>query len=226
MIALPENSGIGGAINFGVRTTLERRRVDWFLLLDQDTCFPEGAIELFLKEVADVPDSSRIAVFGFNYVLHRFNRLRPYNNSGRPKIKGHMITSGSMVRAQILRTIPVDEGLFLYFVDVDYAYRVRQQGWKLCIVRHAFIDHMEGLMARSPSGRPRYFVPPERLFYIARNSLIVSHRWVTVRPLSVPLYQLLMNWAAGAEPARSTIFALKGVRAFFSGRREGPYSST
>jgi len=225
VVALPENSGIGTAINRGVKAILEKREVDWFLLLDQDTYFAEGAFELFLKEVADVPDSSRIAIFGFNYVLHRFNRLRPHNNSNRPKVKGHMITSGSLVRAQVIKTIPVDEGLFLYFVDVDYAYRVRKQGWKICVARHAFIDHMEGLVTVSRTGRPRYFVPPERLFYMARNSLTVSQRYLTVRPLSIPPYQLLMNLAARAEPIRSANFALKGIVAFIRGRREGPYSS-
>jgi hypothetical protein len=50
-----------------------------------------------------------------------------------------------MVRRDVLDSVGLlDEGFYMYCEDVDWCYRMRQHGWRVCYVPHAVITHAIG----------------------------------------------------------------------------------
>lgn len=221
LLRLDRNRGIGGAINEAVEIFRKEGSVGWILLLDQDTRFYDDSFRELHRELANLRESSRIAVIGFNYVTHYFNRLGYHNASDAPKPMRVTITSGSLILFSLLSSTPLDEGLFLHGTDTDYCYLVRRRGYVILGLRTAFIDHWESEL-RVTRGSRRWYMEPDRLFYVTRNSFTTFSRYSAVRPLLYALYLLFMNLVANEEPLASVQYAWHGLSAFLRGERSGP----
>jgi GT2 family glycosyltransferase len=221
LLRLDRNRGIGGAVNEAVEIFRKADLADWILLLDQDTRFYDESFRELHRELASIDEAGRIAVIGFNYVTHYFNRLGYRNASGGPKPLRVMITSGSLIRLSLLCSAPLDEGLFLHGTDTDYCYLVRRRGHVILGLRSAFIDHRESEQRVIGDSR-RWYIEPDRLFYVTRNSFITFGRYSAVRPLLFALYLLFMNLVAHEEPLASVRYAWYGFSAFLKGERSGP----
>jgi GT2 family glycosyltransferase len=221
LVRLDRNRGIGGAINVAVEMFRKEGLVDWILLLDQDTRFYGDSFRELHRELANLRESSRIAIIGFNYVTHYFNRPGYHNASNGPKPMRVTITSGSLFRLSLLASTPLDEGLFLHGTDTDYCYLIRGRGDVILGLRSAFIDHRESEY-RMTGGSPRWYMEPDRLFYVTRNSFTTLVRYSAVRPLMYALYLLFMNLVAHEESLASIRYAWRGLSAFLKGERSGP----
>jgi rhamnosyltransferase len=221
LVRLGSNLGIGDAINRGVATLQAEHRAEWILLLDQDTGFYPDSFDQLGRELSGIEAGDRIAVIGFNYRTHHFNREGSHNPSGRPAAMRMTITSGSLVRASILAEQPLDGGLYLYAVDTEYCYRLRNRGYEILVLAAAAIDHRESERL-VVNGAPRWFLQPYRLFYVTRNSFTVSSRYSSLRPALFSLYLVYMNLVAHVDPRASTGYAFRGFLAFLRGDRTGP----
>jgi len=78
-----------------------------------------------------------------------------------------------LLRDKMLRAIgPMDEGYFLYFEDVEYCWRARQAGWRICLAPTARAVHFRGgsgPVKASQSARKRlpsyYYASRTRVLY-------------------------------------------------------------
>lgn len=221
LIPLGRNLGLGAAINLGVASLCKEVHPDWILLLDQDTRFFANSFERLYQEFEGRVSGARIGLIGFNYETHYFNHLGLHNRSNGPASMRVMITSGSLVRTSLLVQNPLDEGFFIYQLDAEYSYRLRRLGWKIVVSRWALIDHQESESRRYGTGT-RWYLEPSRFYYVARNSLVVSAKYRTLRPALFVPYLLAMNLLAGEQPIASLMQALRGTVAFLTGKRAGP----
>jgi GT2 family glycosyltransferase len=114
---------------------------------------------------------------------------------------------------------PPDDGLFMYFEDVDWSLRAQAAGWRTILVPAAHAVHD----ARYEHGR-RIFSPPA-IYYMTRNRLLLGRRWGT--PVATCAAAVtwggrqLVKCRSAADAARVTLAVTAGLVHGLAGRR-GP----
>jgi rhamnosyltransferase len=210
VIRLDHNSGLATALNIGVRTCLAKSSADWVLLLDQDTCFFADSFQRLAEEVATISPQRLPGVIAFNGLHRRGTQTLLGNQSGRPILKSTVMTSGSFVSREVLRNTPLDETLFLYYVDIDFCYRVHEAGYSVLQLYTSRIDNQEGqVIVRG--GRSFYYLEPERLYYLVRDGIKVFRRYRFLFDLVYPTWALCIALAVHVSPIRSVVEFSRGV---------------
>lgn len=178
VLALPTNTGFAGAANAGARAT-DRCLV---VVLNSDARPQPGWLEALLTEV----DDSDVWAWG-SVLVDPGGLIESAGDGWR-----HGTTAYKLLRGQDLAALPArpyevfaapgaaplfrrdvllelggyDERFFLYYEDIDLAWRARLRGYRAVLVPGARVTHELGA-----SGRPF-----RTWFHIARNSL-----WCGVR---------------------------------------------
>jgi GT2 family glycosyltransferase len=94
-----------------------------------------------------------------------------------------------MIRREVIERIgPLDDGFFMYFEDVEFAFRAREAGWEILHEPAARVVHLRGgsspvkSHARLRKRLPRYFYESRtRYFYklYGRTGLLAANSWWT-----------------------------------------------
>lgn len=197
-LALPENAvvmvpdenlGLGGAYN---------RAADWartqgathLLLLDQDSV-AEPRLVAALATAFDQPGpvaaagalwrDRRTGQEGFFVRLTRWGARKFSPKDPGPVPVDFLISSGSLISLDAMNRIGgFDEALFVEHVDTDWCLRARAMGYGLYGVARARLDHAFGDATLTPAAlggsRSLFLYPPERNYYLLRNSIILWRR--------------------------------------------------
>jgi rhamnosyltransferase len=166
---LPENQGIGAALNAG----LERAREGgyrWLLTMDQDSRADPGMVEAFRRSAVDHPDRECLAP---TLIV---NGVR--GSAGDAEVR-YAITSGSIVDLRLLERVgPFDESMFIDCVDFDFCLRVRAGGGRIFRVGDALLHHELGERRQVPGPLARFYTqhPPARRYYMFRNYCVLAMR--------------------------------------------------
>ncbi len=183
------NLGLGAAYNLAAAAA-RARGATHLLLLDQDSVPAAGMVGALLRAFDSTGPVAaagplwrdrrggedgffvRLATFGIR-------KFRPPPGAVVPV--DFLISSGSLISLAALAEIgPFDAELFIDQVDTDWAFRARARGWRLRGVADARLDHAfgQGMLAGSvfTFGRRVFLYPPERNYYLLRNSLILWRR--------------------------------------------------
>ena len=167
LIALRENIGYAGALNFGIKYALDNS-ADYLFLLNNDTIIPDGVLRQLLSVIESdlkigivapkiLYNNDRKIVFALGD--KRF-RLVPvpigygYRRKDRPQYTGEMefdyVTGCAMlVRAEVFnKTGLFNEAYFMYFEDADFCYRVREAGFRIVCYGNAIIFHKASLSVK------------------------------------------------------------------------------
>lgn len=179
LLRLPENRGVGVALNLGVKFALLRYLPSYVLLLDQDSIVPKDT----LPQVIEIFEKREEV--GLIYLSPQQNR------EGSPEEVEVAWTSGSVIRSEILRAIQFREDFFIDQIDHDFSYNIRKLNYKIIELKVGLVHNLgkvKSLTELSPPYRFLYsavskalkwphtgptFEPPFRMYYIARNSLIL-----------------------------------------------------
>jgi rhamnosyltransferase len=188
MLKQDKNLGLGAAYN---------RAADWarerggrhLLLLDQDSVAAPGMVAALLQAFTQPGPvaaggpfwrDSRTGEDGFFLRHARWGTRRYKPAAGEIVAVDFLISSGSLISLDALTDIgPFDEKLFIEHVDTDWTLRARAKGYRLYGVADARLDHAfgEATLTALPFGRRRLFLyPPERNYYLLRNSIALWHR--------------------------------------------------
>lgn len=227
------NLGLGAAYNLAARWASERGATH-LLLLDQDSVAAPGMVALLLegfKQPGPVAASgplwrdSRTGDDGFFVRAGlRWRMRRSAPRAGEIIAVDFLISSGSLISLGAFAGVgPFDEMLFIDHIDTDWALRALAKGYRLYGVADARLEHVfgEAVLSLSSLGlRRRVFLyPPERNYYLLRNSLVlwrrryVPWRWFfrdARRTLALMLFYLV------CVPPR-----LERLRAMFRALRDG-----
>ncbi|WP_336856751.1 glycosyltransferase [Sinomonas albida] len=183
------NRGIAAALNTGVREVLDAPEIEYVITLDQDSELPTHYVEKFLCEQAANDLSNQTTGIlcpermDGRRVATRRNGAAPYDP----------MQSGMFIPLSTFRKVGLfDESLFIDAVDSDFALRTRKSGLDVEFVRDTDLQH--GLGEQIPAtifgrnlrwrGATKFFSSHSatRLYYIARNHLIVNVRFLGFDP--------------------------------------------
>lgn len=242
LLVQPRNLGLAAAQNIGI---------DWarangyrqVLLLDQDSEPGEGMVAALQHALATLSASGKVAAVGPRFHDLREDRDAPFVRLGFPFNRkswcavgtpyvacDFLISSGALIPMTVLDQVgPMDAGLFIDNVDMEWGFRAQAQGYALYGVCAAKMHHRLG-DARHPLPLGGHIVVhgPLRLYYMMRNRVWlyqmphVPSIWKAQDMLRVPAKLLLFGVLIG--PRRRNLHSmLRGLWDGLRGRRgEGP----
>jgi rhamnosyltransferase len=180
------NEGIARALNQGVQCALGKG-FQWLLTLDHDSEATPGLVAKLVRAYAVLKQR------GFDKV--GIVAANPFDRNGQVYLEGypprenderlieirHCRSSGSLISRLAFDSVGFfDEKLFVYYVDDDFCFRLRQNGLKMFLCPAAVLTHSEGQKTRVRFlGRTPLYdnYSPEARYYIARNSVHMFKRY-------------------------------------------------
>ena len=141
-LPLEANMGVAHALNIGIEAALSQH-AQFVLLMDQDSIATKGMVQKLLTgywklmqrgcHVAAVGPklrdaNSRSRSYHRRFALWRVTRA-PRSQSDEPVCVDYLITSGSLIPAQVIRDIgSMDASLFIDHVDTEWILRAKAKG--------------------------------------------------------------------------------------------------
>jgi GT2 family glycosyltransferase len=231
------NLGYAAGNNLGIRRALERG-ADWVVLLNNDATVaadfmagfhaalaarPSAGILAGKVLYADRPDVIQFAGQRVSTLVGYSGRPRGYGRRDGPRYDEVRPTGravGALMaisRKAIERAGLLDEDLFAYVEDVDWALRVRAAGLEVVFAPHARAWHS---VSASTGGEQH---STATLYYGIRNTVTVLERHRPLAPPAAALrrFAILATFSAHAlsRPARGR--ALRAVRDGYRDARHG-----
>ncbi len=237
LIEAGENLGYAGGNNLGIRHAL-LRGATWVMLVNNDATVAPEVIEGFLAAArerpragilagkvyfADRPQTIWFAGQRVSELLGYSGRPRGYGRADGPRYRSVADTGravGALMaisREALDRVGLLEEDLFAYVEDVDWALRVRQAGLEVVFAPGARAWHR---VSASTGGEA---ASTHTLYYGVRNTVIVLERR---RPLVAPATVLrratiLLVFTLHALTRADRRGALRAVRQGFDDARRG-----
>lgn len=187
LIRSAENTGFSGGNNTGIKAL----KAEHYLLLNSDTLVRKGAITLLLeaaKKNASVglvsprlewpdtvpqescfrfhsPISELISSANTGFVTRFFQSYKvAFEVTEEAACYDWTSFACVLVKAKVFKDVGLmDDGYFMYFEDVAFAYKAQQNGWKVLNVPDAHVVHLRGgsspvkSQARQRKRLPRYY---------------------------------------------------------------------
>jgi rhamnosyltransferase len=190
VMGLPDNLGIGAALNVGVQLALLEDPA-WIMTMDQDTLVGDGAVAGILRDYSALDERLKMkcGVLALRphpqpasiWLTRYAESLLQLRERGEFTERRGVITSGNLVRADLARQIRFNEALFIDQVDFDFCYSLRRLGHIVLQQKAITMDHVLGEHYRDV-GRVHPYENAQRLYYIVRNSsYLVLRRRLLVR---------------------------------------------
>ncbi|MFM0170064.1 glycosyltransferase family 2 protein [Paraburkholderia sediminicola] len=184
-----ENAGIATAINQGVEALI-RGGFDMAIIFDQDS-EPPASLFTELPKVIDAANASgeRVALAGPAYEDARLRGLAPFvrfkwgtlerivPQGDQPIEVDFLISSGSCINLRWWSSIgPMDDALFIDFVDLEWCVRAKQKGYRVLGVPWVHMSHELGGEPVRVLGRAYPMHSPLRHYYLFRNAVVLIGR--------------------------------------------------
>lgn len=224
------NVGIATALNLGIEA-LRFEGMDLALLFDQDSNPSDTVLVELPAVVAKANDAGdRVALVGPAYddprlggvapfVRFRHWRLERVVPAGQEPIDvDFLITSGSCINLRYWSAVgPMDDALFIDFVDLEWCVRAKQKGYRVLGVPWIRMSHELGGEPVRIFGRPYPMHGPIRHYYQFRNVVALIKRsympwsWKTTELVKLPV-RLVVYALFPAQRAQHIKMALQGLR--------------
>jgi len=236
------NIGLAAAFNRGIAWA-HQRGFSHVLLLDQDSEPTQGMVCALMQGLVASSAGRKIAAVGPRFHDAREDRYAPFVRIAFPISRkiftpgesglvgcDFLISSGSLIPMAALADIgPMDEGLFIDNVDLEWGFRALAKGYSLIGVCAATMHHRLGHgRRRLPFGLGFIVVhDPIRLYYIMRNRLLLYRLphtpavWIAQDAPRVTVKFLLFSVLVRPR-LRNVRLMLAGLRDGLLGR-SGPY---
>lgn len=207
------NLGIATALNQGVARLLALG-CEAALLFDQDSEPDDALLDALPAALfAQIRTGRRVAVVGPAYVDARLGGVAPFVRFAFPRLQrvpavgeaaldvDFLITSGSCLNLATWSDIgPMDDALFIDFVDVEWCVRARRAGYAVLGIPWLRLGHALGGEPIRILGRAYPSHGPVRHYYLFRNATALMRR--AYMPAAWKCNELLKM------PARLAIYGL------------------
>ena len=180
------NIGLAAAQNLGIEWA-RSSGYRYVLMLDQDSEPGGGIVLSLLTALQTLSATHKVAAVGPRFHDVREDRDAPFvrirfpvnrklwcESDGQPIACDFLISSGALIPMEVLDQVgPMDAGLFIDNVDLEWGFRARAHGYALYGVCTATMNHHLGDARRAlPFGLGQVVVHgPVRLYYMMRNRL-------------------------------------------------------
>jgi rhamnosyltransferase len=173
-VAHGRNVGLGAALTIAVRALPPGAEA--VLFLDQDSELPSEIVPGLVADLAD--PAVGIAAPSPWDPKHQRYYCSDARRTATVSDEEAVITSGMLVRREVLEQVPFDEDMFIDWVDVAFCLAVRRAGWRIQIDWRLRLPHEIGACeVHTRFGRTVHYshYPAWRLYWIGRNVSIL-HR--------------------------------------------------
>ncbi len=177
LVLNPANLGVASALNSGV----ERARAAgfaWVLLLDQDSDLNVGMLTSLIEVRAAYPEPARVAVIGAGFAEETGPSQVP---AAAWEDVESVITSGSLIPLSIHAALgPFRDEFFIDYVDTEYCFRARAQGYRVIRTTAPLMSHTVGAPTRHDVlGIQKWTTnhSPDRRYYMARNDTVMLREY-------------------------------------------------
>jgi N-acetylglucosaminyl-diphospho-decaprenol L-rhamnosyltransferase len=131
----------------------------------------DGTLDLACRRLFPTPARAFAQLFGLARIFPHDRRFAGYNLTYLdPDVATEVdsvVGACMLVRTAIIREIGLlDEAFFMYGEDLDWAYRVRQHGWRVWYLPHVTVHHHKrAASSQRPVPTIRAFHDAMRIFY-------------------------------------------------------------
>jgi len=186
------NLGFAAGNNLGI----EKAKGDFLFLVNNDTAFTPGLIQTLVDTLNEHPKtamvSPKICYFqnksiiqyaGYsemNYYTARNNCIGQFEKDIGQYDTGSQITGFGHGAAMMVTKMAIEsvglmrENYFLYFEELDWAARMKRQGFEIRINFQALIYHKESMSVGANSSLKAYFMNRNRILFIRQNASILQ----------------------------------------------------
>jgi rhamnosyltransferase len=187
-IELEDNLGVAEALNVGFIQAYAGG-ADSVIGFDQDSEPPVGLVSQMKQNWNNEIKLQPLLKFGAigpatcdRDGAHLLTTFAPYNwlrqrirpIPGKRWHVDHLITSGCLIpREAWEKTGPMNAGLFIDWVDVEWCGRARMAGYTLLMDGDAVLRHRIGSRSQAFMGRHFHVHAPFRHYFVLRNALII-----------------------------------------------------
>ena len=197
LVPLDKNVGIATGFNVGIDRLARGGPVpDWVLTMDQDSLLHEGAVATMLADLDRLGGgtSQRFGIVGarwstapppdevevsrpISYLRRRADAADDLGPVGEFHRRHRTISSGSLIRGEVLESVRFRDELFIDQVDTAFCFDASRLGWVVAETDAVLMDHRIGVSVER-RGSTRSYENGQRLYYIARNSTYLALRGV------------------------------------------------
>lgn len=215
IIRSPRNLGFAGGNNLGIRYASG----DYLFFVNNDTEVPKGTIRRLVSSLELMPQFAIVSPLIFYFHdrrLAQYSGYTPINYiTGRNRALGYKEevklkdtvtdTPYSHGAAMMVRRSAIDlagqmpENYFLYYEELDWCEKIKEQGFKIAVDHGCYILHKESVSTGPASPLKTYFQTRNRILFIRRNQSILS------RKIAFYCYMLFL-----AIPKNIMLMLLKG----------------
>jgi GT2 family glycosyltransferase len=149
-----KNLGFPRGCNVGIRRALAQS-TDYVWLLNNDTIVDPGALDALVDKAESDPqigavgsavysmeEPAQLQAWGGGYVNFWIGRSRHFLRPVADEKIQYIIGASLLIPWRVLDAVGLlDEGIFLYWDDPDYCWRLRSAGWKLAVAGQSKIWH-------------------------------------------------------------------------------------
>jgi GT2 family glycosyltransferase len=237
LIEAGANLGYSGGNNIGIRHALENGAA-WVMLVNNDATVAAEVVDGFMRAAQRYPragilagkvyfaDRRQTIWFAGQRVRERLGysgRPRGYGRVDGPRYSrvcetGRAVGALMAISCETIEAVGLlDEELFAYVEDVDWALRVRRAGMQVVFAAGAHAWHRVSASTGGASSSTH------TLYYGARNTVIVLERWRTLGIVGTGLRRLtiLVTFSLHALTRANRREALRAVRDGFDDARRG-----
>ncbi len=131
---------------------------------------PDGTLDLACRRSFPTPEISFYRMVGLSRLFPRHEKFGRYNMTYLDENKltevDSVVGAFMMVRAEaIAQAGLMDETYFMYGEDIDWAFNIKQQGWKIFYNPSATVLHIKRAASRHSSKAQVEFYRAMRIFY-------------------------------------------------------------
>jgi GT2 family glycosyltransferase len=230
LVALDDNTGFAGGMSVGVGHATG----DWVLAVNNDATVAAGAVAELLRVAesggddigsvaarlvfADSPDVVNSAGIVLDRLGVASDRLlgEPASASESEPTEVFGTSAGAgLYRRKMLEDVPFEGSFFVYYEDVDVAWRARMRGWRCLYAPGAVVEHHLSATARHGSPLKYYWSGRNRIRVLARNATGSQLRRYGLAMLAFDLVYIafVLVRDRSIAPIRGRIDGLRGWRA-------------
>ena len=187
IIELEHNLGVAAALNRGFEWALQNG-FDAVISFDQDSRPAVGMVgqlqNAWLNAVLQTPCLGAIGPATvdhqsgqdmFTFAPYNWTRHRFLPSQNKTYVVDHLITSGCLTPCAVWQDVgPMNESLFIDWVDNEWCARARLKGYQLLMDGGTKMTHSIGEVSRPLLWRRFHFHQPLRHYYLLRNALLIA----------------------------------------------------
>ena len=132
---------------------------------------PDGSLDLACRRSFPTPEVAFYRMIGLSRLFPRYPRFARYNltylDENCETEVDSVVGACMLVRTGVVREVGLlDEAFFMYGEDLDWAYRIKQYGWRIMYVPSVTVyHHKRASSSQRPVQAIRWFYDAMRIFH-------------------------------------------------------------